>query len=88
MATIGVGAAPPGRKDRPRAMPGPPVEPLSERELEVLRLIACGMSNPEIVRSLFVTPGTVKRHAHNIYGKLEVRSRTQAVARARSLNLL
>ena len=69
-------------------MPGPPVEPLSERELEVLRLIACGMSNPEIVRSLFVTPGTVKRHAHNIYGKLEVRSRTQAVARARNLNLL
>jgi LuxR family maltose regulon positive regulatory protein len=63
-------------------------ELLSERELEVLRLIASGLSNREIAQELFVTPGTVKRHTHNIYGKLEVRSRTQAVARARDLNLV
>jgi LuxR family maltose regulon positive regulatory protein len=63
-------------------------EPLSERELEVLRLIASGLSNREIARDLFVTPGTAKRHVHNIYRKLEVRSRTQAIARARDLNLI
>jgi LuxR family transcriptional regulator, maltose regulon positive regulatory protein len=63
-------------------------QPLSERELEVLQLIASGLSNREIAQELFVTPGTVKRHTHNIYGKLEVRSRTQAVARARDLNLV
>jgi ATP/maltotriose-dependent transcriptional regulator MalT len=63
-------------------------EPLSERELEVLRLIASGLSNREIAQELFVTPGTAKRHVHNIYRKLEVRSRTQAVARARDLNLM
>src|SRR5215210_6720196 len=63
-------------------------EPLSERELEVLRLIASGLSNREIAQELFVTPGTTKRHVHNIYRKLEVRSRTQAIARARDLGLI
>jgi len=63
-------------------------EPLSERELEVLRLIALGLSNREIAQELFVTPGTAKRHVHNIYRKLGVRSRTQAIARARDLNLI
>ena len=63
-------------------------EPLSERELEVLRLIASGLSNREIAQELFVTPGTTKRHVHNIYRKLEVRSRTQAIARARDLSLI
>jgi LuxR family transcriptional regulator, maltose regulon positive regulatory protein len=65
-----------------------PSELLSERELEVLRLIALGLSNREIAQELFVTPGTAKRHVHNIYRKLEVRSRTQAMARARDLNLI
>jgi LuxR family maltose regulon positive regulatory protein len=64
------------------------LELLSERELEVLRLIASGLSNGEIAQELYVTPGTAKRHAHNIYRKLEVRSRTQAIARARDLNLI
>ncbi|MDQ3865081.1 MAG: LuxR C-terminal-related transcriptional regulator [Actinomycetota bacterium] len=63
-------------------------EPLSERELEVLRLIALGLSNREIAHELFVAPGTAKRHVHNIYRKLEVRSRTQAIAQARDLNLI
>ncbi len=64
------------------------VEPLSERELDVLRLIAEGMSNQEIAQQLFVSPRTVKWHAGNIYGKLGVKNRTQAVAKARSLGVL
>ena len=64
------------------------VEPLSEREIEVVRLIAVGLSNREIAERLVIAPGTVKRHSNNIYGKLGVRSRTQAVARARDLGLL
>jgi LuxR family maltose regulon positive regulatory protein len=64
------------------------IEPLSERELEVLRLIAEGLTNPEIASRLFLSPHTVKTHAHNIYGKLGVHNRTQAVTRARALGLL
>jgi LuxR family maltose regulon positive regulatory protein len=66
----------------------PLIEPLSERELEILRLIAAGMSNGEIAEKLVVTVGTVKWHLNNIYGKLDARSRTQAVAKARELRLL
>lgn len=64
------------------------VEPLSERELEVLHLIAQGLTNREIALHLHLAVGTVKVHAHNIYGKLSARGRTQAVAKARSLRLL
>jgi LuxR family maltose regulon positive regulatory protein len=64
------------------------VEPLSERELALLHLIAEGMSNQEIADKLVVTVGTVKWHLNNIYGKMGVRSRTQAVARGRELGLL
>jgi LuxR family transcriptional regulator, maltose regulon positive regulatory protein len=63
-------------------------EPLTERELEVLRLIAAGKSNRGIAQGLFVAVSTVKKHINNIYRKLEAHSRTQAVARARELNLL
>ncbi len=63
-------------------------EPLSERELEVLRLIASGMSNAEVSRTLFVALSTVKKHINNIYRKLDVNKRTRAVARARKLKLL
>src|SRR5215213_2329122 len=63
-------------------------EPLTERELEVLRLVAAGTSNREIAVRLTVTLGTVKKHLNNIFGKLDVESRTQALARARELGLL
>jgi LuxR family maltose regulon positive regulatory protein len=63
-------------------------EPLTERELEVLALIAAGRSNKAIASTLSVSVGTVKTHINNLYGKLEVRSRTQAVAKARATGLL
>jgi LuxR family maltose regulon positive regulatory protein len=64
------------------------VEPLSERELEVLQLIAEGLTNDEIGDRLCLSPNTVKTHARNIYSKLGVKSRTQAVARARTMGLM
>ena len=63
-------------------------EPLSERELEVLALIAAGNSNQEIAAKLFVSTGTVKTHINRLYRKLGARSRTQAIARAREMDLL
>jgi LuxR family transcriptional regulator, maltose regulon positive regulatory protein len=64
------------------------IEPLSEREIEVLALIAGGLTNAEIAHRLVITLSTVKGHTSNIYGKLGVSSRTQAVAKARALGLL
>jgi predicted ATPase/DNA-binding CsgD family transcriptional regulator len=63
-------------------------EPLSGRELEVLRLIADGLSNAEIAHKLYLSVGTVKVHTRNIYGKLGVSSRTQAIGQAQKLSLL
>lgn len=64
------------------------VEPLTERERDVLRLIAIGMRNREIADELYISLSTVKRHIANAYGKLGVHNRTEAVARANELNLL
>jgi LuxR family maltose regulon positive regulatory protein len=64
------------------------VEPLSERELEVLKLIASGKSNKEIGSTLFLAIGTIKKHTNNIFGKLGVGSRTKAIARARDLGII
>lgn len=64
------------------------IEPLSARELEVLQLVAAGSSNSQIADQLIVTVGTVKRHLNNIFSKLGVNSRTQALAHARALGLL
>lgn len=66
----------------------PLIEPLTNRELEVLHYLATGMSNQAIADQLFVSLAAVKWHARNIYGKLEVNNRTQAVAKARELGLL
>ena len=63
-------------------------EPLSQRELEVLQLMAEGMTNPEIAEQLYLTLNTVKAHSRNIYGKLDVHNRTQAITKAQLLGLL
>lgn len=63
-------------------------EPLSDREVEVLQLIATGLSNADAGRKLFIAPSTVKKHLENIYAKLGTRNRTQAIARAREAGLL
>jgi LuxR family maltose regulon positive regulatory protein len=85
--------ASPGKREGesflPPASPAQPlIEPLSERELKVLQLIAQGFSNREIGERLFLALSTVKGHNRNIFGKLEVHRRTEAVARARELGLL
>ncbi len=77
---------PAGRPDG--ETPKPPSEDLSERELEVLALLASGRTNFEIANDLFVAVGTVKSHVNNIYNKLEVKNRAGAVTRARELGLL
>jgi LuxR family maltose regulon positive regulatory protein len=64
------------------------VEPLSERELEVLQLITQGLTNREIASRLYLSLNTVKAHTRNIYGKLAVHNRTQAVTTARALGIL
>lgn len=63
-------------------------EPLTDRETEILQLIAAGLTNREIAGQLVISPETVKKHASSIYGKLDAKSRTEAAAIARELNLL
>ena len=63
-------------------------EPLSEREIEVLRLVTVGMSNREIAQKLIISAGTAKTHIHNLCGKLGVHNRTEAAMRARELGLV
>lgn len=75
-------------KAEPATVRRTPVEPLSARELEVLRHLAAGRSNAEIAKLLFIAPGTVKSHLNHIFQKLEAASRLQAVAHAREAGLL
>ena len=70
------------------AAPGGLIEPLTDRELEVLRLVAAGKRNREIAQELLVTLETVKKHVSNIFGKLGATSRTNAVAQGRELGLI
>lgn len=75
----------------PEEMSGPPqplIEPLSDRELEVLALVAEGLSNREVGHRLHIAESTVKSHLNHVYGKLAVDNRTQAAAKARALNLI
>ena len=73
---------------KPVRTANPEIEPLSERELEILRLIAQGASNREIAGTLFLAEGTVKNHVTNILGKLQVRDRTQAALKAKESGLI
>ncbi len=75
------------RLSDPKMNPSELVEPLSDREREILRFIGQGASNREIADKLFITEGTVKNHVSNILGKLDVRDRTQAALKARELGL-
>lgn len=81
LEAFGVAPGPSGRRE---TLP----EPLSAREREVLQRIAAGLTNREIADLLFISAETVKKHTGNIYGKLGVRGRTEAAARARDLDLL
>jgi DNA-binding NarL/FixJ family response regulator len=64
------------------------VEPLSEREVEVLFYMSKGLSNPEIARRLYLSPNTLKAHTQNIFMKLDVHNRLEAVSKARELGLI
>ncbi|HCS27649.1 MAG TPA: hypothetical protein DIW43_09350 [Spongiibacteraceae bacterium] len=68
--------------------PTEPLEPLTKREMQMLTLLAKGDSNKTIAKLLFVSENTVKFHLKNIYHKLGVTTRTQAISSAHSLNLL
>lgn len=70
------------------AAPSPLLDPLTEREQEILNLIARGQTNRQIADALFISVGTVKGHVNHIFGKLDVTNRTQALVQARELNLL
>ena len=85
LAAIGPQMPPP---DADSAQPVSEVDPLSPRELELLRLVAQGLSNQEIGERLFLALDTVKGHNRRIYAKLQVQRRTEAVARARALGLI
>jgi LuxR family maltose regulon positive regulatory protein len=66
----------------------PLVEPLTAREVEVLRLMAQGLSNPEIAAKLVVAESTVKKHINHLFDKLDVETRVQAINKARELKLI
>jgi DNA-binding CsgD family transcriptional regulator len=72
----------------PVAVQRKPAEPLTSRELEVLRQLASGRTNAEIAKVLFVAPGTVKAHLNHVFRKLEAANRLQAVVHAREAGLL
>ncbi|MDP9366472.1 MAG: response regulator transcription factor [Chloroflexota bacterium] len=75
-----------GQPGRPRTQPL--VEPLSDCELDIVRLVAAGASNREIAAKLFIAEGTVKNHLTSILGKLGVRDHTQAALKARELGIV
>ena len=86
-AAAAASAGAPHARARRAVVPGM-VEPLSEREMEVLRLVAAGKPNREIAEELYVVLDTVKKHVTHILEKVGAANRTEAVARARELGLL
>lgn len=82
-------ASPPSGGKEQSPSPSPELaEPLTRREREILRLLAQGLTNREIAEELTIVVGTVKAHNHNIYGKLDVNNRTEAVVRAQEMGLI
>ena len=73
---------------RPVAPPQPLIDPLSERELEILRLLPTNLTTPEMAAELYISVSTVRSHIKNIYSKLNVHRRTEAVNHAGELGLL
>jgi LuxR family maltose regulon positive regulatory protein len=88
LAAFPVGEPEKAEPSQPRESGSELIEPLSEREIEVLQLIAQGLSNREVGDRLYLTINTVKAHSRTIYSKLGVNNRTQAVAKARSLGII
>ncbi len=88
LAAFSSAAGPVQAMPPPGSAVAPLVEPLSDRELEVLRLLAAGLSAPEIAARLFIADSTVRSHIKSIYGKLDAHGRVEAIARARSLRLI
>jgi LuxR family transcriptional regulator, maltose regulon positive regulatory protein len=77
-----------GNRSAPPAGPRPPLEPLSDSEVRVLRYLPTNLSGPEIAAELYVSPNTVKTHIHHLYVKLGTHRRAEAVEHARALGLL
>jgi LuxR family maltose regulon positive regulatory protein len=88
LAAFPTGEVEPTEPSEPQVSGDDWIEPLSERELEVLELVADGLTNREIAEKLFLSTQTVKVHTRNIYSKLDVHNRTEAVARGRALGIL
>jgi DNA-binding CsgD family transcriptional regulator len=88
VSSVAEAAHPVSRARATQQGPHHPLEPLTEREVEVLTQLASGMSNAQIADSLFISINTVKSHLKNVYGKLGVESRTRAVTRAMELGVL
>ncbi len=84
----GLNAAPETQRGATVGAPQPPATPLTPREVDILRLVAAGLSNKEIARQCFISVATVKRHASNIFAKLGASNRTHAAALADELGLL
>ena len=77
-----------GEKPAPPTRPHPPLKPLSESEIRVLRYLPTNLSTPEIANELHVSRNTIRTHMSHLYAKLDTHSRTEAVERARALGLL
>jgi LuxR family transcriptional regulator, maltose regulon positive regulatory protein len=78
----------PGQQQQPPTKPAPAASPLTGRELEILKGIAAGLSNPEIGKQLYISAGTVKAHTAAIYRKLDVANRAEAIAKGKDMGLL
>jgi LuxR family maltose regulon positive regulatory protein len=88
VATLLAAFGPDSGPSTPPGKVSPMVEPVSDRELDVLRLVAEGLTNPDIAARLVISLSTVKTHLNNIYGKLGARNRAEAVLRAKEVGLL